>query len=199
MVNKNMNNNPKRILPIVLTLSITIPGILLLPVAPIANVKAIDTAVTRTLSTTNPTPGSTFDVMLNIKGLQIGGIVETIPDGFAFVSTTHHKNQTSVLGQKVVLAVVNETSIKYEVRAPSEGSGTFSGTWYDALNEEEGNIGSTSVSVRVAETPMPSPSPTPLPSPTVPGFEAVFALAGLFVVVVVVLFLFMRRGGGGGA
>ena len=189
-----MNKNNKKILTIVLIIA-TILGILTSSVAlaSIATAKATDTAVTRTPSTTTPTPDSTFEVMLNIAGLQIGGVVETIPDGFAFISTTHPSNQTYVSGQKVVFTVVNETSIRYEVRAPSEGSGTFSGTWYDALNEMEGNIDSTSVSVSAAETPMSSPTPTP--SPPVPGFEAVFALAGLFVVVV--LFLFRRKGGEG--
>lgn len=189
-----MDKNNKKILTIVLIIA-TILGILTSSVAltSIATAKATDTAVTRTPSTTTPTPDSTFEVMLNIAGLQIGGIVETIPDGFAFVSTTHPSNQTYVSGQKVVFTVVNETSIRYEVRAPSEGSGTFSGTWYDALNEMGGNVDSTSVSVSVAETPMSSPTPTP--SPPVPGFEAVFALAGLFVVAV--LFLFRRKGGEG--
>ena len=189
-----MNKNNKKILTIVLIIA-TILGVLTSSVAltPIATAKATDTAVTRTPSTTTPTPDSTFEVMLNIAGLQIGGVVETIPDGFAFISTTHPSNQTYVSGQKVVFTVVNETSIRYEVRAPLEGSGTFDGTWYDALNEMEGNIDSTSVSVSVAETPMSSPTPTP--SPPVPGFEAVFALAGLFVVAV--LFLFRRKGGEG--
>jgi transcription termination factor Rho len=189
-----MNKNNKKILTIVLIIAMIL-GVLTSSVTltSIATAKATDTAVTRTPSTTNPTPGSTFEVMLNIAGLQIGGIVETIPDGFAFTSTTHPLNQTYVSRQKVLFAVVNETSIRYEVRAPSEGSGTFSGTWYDALNEMEGNVDSTSVSVSVAETPMSSPTPTP--SPPVPGFEAVFALAGLFVVAV--RFLFRKRGGEG--
>ena len=193
-----MNKNNKKILTIVLIIA-TILGILTSSVAltSIATAKATDTAVTRTPSTTNPTPGSTFEVMLNIAGLQIGGVVETIPDGFAFISTTHPSNQTYVSGQKVVFTVVNETSIRYEVRAPLEGSGTFDGTWYDALNEMEGNIDSTSVSVSVAETPTPPSSPTPTPSPSVPGFEVVFALAGLFVVAVRFLFRRKRRGGEG--
>ena len=191
----NMNENNKKIPRMLLTLSVAILAISVLALAPIVNVKATatGTTITRTLSTTSPTSDSTFDVMLNIAWLQIGGVVETIPDGFAFISTTHPSNQTYVSGQKVVFTVVNETSIRYEVRAPLEGSGTFDGTWYDALNEMEGNIDSTSVSVSVAETPMSSPTPTP--SPPVPGFEAVFALAGLFVVVV--LFLFRRKGGEG--
>ena len=192
-----MNKNNKKIPAIVLTIAMMMLGILTSSVAltSIATAKATDTTITRTPSTTNPTPGSTFEVMLNITGLQIGGVVETIPDGFAFISTTHPSNQTYLSGQKVVFVMVNVTSIKYEVRAPSEGSGTFSGTWYDALNEMEGNIDSTSVSVSVAETPMSSPTPTP--SPPVPGFEAVFALAGLFVVAVLFLSLFRRKGGEG--
>lgn len=192
-----MNKNNKKILAVVLTIAMMILVISTSSVAltSIATAKATDTAVTRTPSTTTPTPDSTFEVMLNIAGLQIGGIVETIPDGFGFVSTTHPSNQTYVSGQKVVFTVVNEASIRYEVRAPSEGSGTFDGTWYDALNEKEGNSGSTSVSVSVAETPMSSPTPTP--SPQVPGFEAVFALAGLFVVAVLFLSLFRRKGGEG--
>ncbi|MCK4398102.1 MAG: hypothetical protein KAV25_03845 [Methanophagales archaeon] len=192
-----MNKNNKKIPAIVLTIAMMMLGILTSSVAltSIATAKATDTTITRTPSTTNPTPGSTFEVMLNITGLQIGGVVETIPDGFAFISTTHPSNQTYLSGQKVVFVMVNVTSIKYEVRAPSEGSGTFSGTWYDALSEKEGNIKSTSVYVRVAETPVSSPTPTP--SPPVPGFEAVFALAGLFVVAVLFLSLFRRKGGEG--
>ena len=187
-----MNKNNKKIMAIFLLLTIAMMILVIstssIALTSIATAKATDTTVTRTLSTTTPTQGSTFDVTLDIIELQIGGIVETIPDGFAFVSTTHPSNQTfNMSGQKVVFVVVNETSIKYKVRAPSEGSGTFGGVWYDALNEKEGNSGSTSVSVSMAETP----------SPAVPGFEVVFGLAGLFVVAVLFLFSRRRKGGEG--
>jgi len=187
-----MNENNKKILAILLLLTIGMMTLVIstssVALTSIAAAKATDTTITRTLSTTTPTPGSTFDVTLDIAGLQIGGVVETIPDGFAFVSTTHPSNQTfNMSGQKVVFVVVNETSIKYKVRAPSEGSGTFGGMWYDALNEKEGNSGSTSVSVSMVETP----------SPAVPGFGAVFGLAGLFVVAVRFLFSRRRKGGVG--
>jgi len=174
----------------------------------VADVKATDTAVTRALSTTYPVQGSTVDVSLNIKDLQIGGIVETIPDGFSFVSTTHPANQTSVSGAgqkvKVVFAVVNETSIKYTVRAPleaEEGVGTraFTGTWYDALNEAEGDIDSDIVAVRIKSsqslaTPPPTPTPTATPTPSIPGFEAIFTLAGLLAVAYPFLFMRKRKG-----
>ena len=200
-VNRIMNEDHKKISPIVLILSIAILGISLSTLAPIVNAEARAADTPRTLSTTNPAPGSTFDVMLNLTGFQIGGVVETIPDGFTFIRTTHLSNRTYMSGQKVVFVVINETSLKYNVRAPLEGSGTFSGTWYDALNGTTGDINGTDVSVRIAVTPtpsaMPSPSPTPTPSPSTPGFKVVFALMGLLVYPL--LFLRRRRNNKGGS
>jgi len=204
-----MDIDNSKILRMVLIPTIIIAIAIFPVVIAIASASGSGIAVTRTLSTNTPAPGSTFHVFINISGLRVGGIVETIPEGFTFVSTTHPSNQTYVSGQKVVFVVLNETSIRYEVRAPSQGSGTFSGTWYDALSEKEGIIKSMSVSVRVVETPMsgptptptttpaPSPSPSPSPPAQVPAFEAVSALAGLLVVAVAVsVSVIFRRGGG---
>ena len=192
-----MDIDNSKILRMVLIPAIIIAIAIFPVVIAIASASGSGIAVTRTLSTNTPAPGSTFHVFINISGLRVGGIVETIPEGFTFVSTTHPSNQTYVSGQKVVFVVLNETSIRYEVRAPSQGSGTFSGTWYDALSEKEGDIKSMSASVRVVGTPMQSPTTTPAPSSPVPvpAFEAVSALAGLLVVAVAVLVSF-RRGGG---
>ena len=180
-----MDADIKTIVLIVLSISIT-----MFAIAPIATTGA--PAATRTLSTANPAPDSTFEVMLDLSGFQIGGVVETIPEGFTFSSTTHPSNQTYRSGQKVVFVVINETSLNYDVRAPSEGRGTLIGTWYDALNGTTGDIVRTDVSVRIAETPTPSsrpaPTPTPAPSPSTPGFKAVFALTGLFTVAYMILF-----------
>jgi len=180
---KNMNANHKTLSLIVLSISIA-----MFVIAPIVTAGA--PAATRTLSTANPAPDSTFEVMLDISGFQIGGVVETIPDGFTFISTTHPSNRTYRSGQKVVFVVINETSLNYDVLAPSEGRGTLIGTWYDALNGTTGDIEQTDVSVRIAETPTPSsrPAPTPAPSPSTPGFKAVFALTGLFTVAYMILF-----------
>ena len=203
-----MDIDNSKILRMVLIPAIIIAIAIFPVVIAIASASGSGIAVTRTLSTNTPAPGSTFHVFINISGLRVGGIVETIPEGFTFVSTTHPSNQTYVSGQKVVFVVLNETSIRYEVRAPSQGTGTFSGTWYDALSEKEGIIKSMSVSVRVVETPMsgptptptttpaPSPSPSPSPPAQVPAFEAVSALAGLLVVAVAVSVSVLLRGGG---
>lgn len=125
---------------------------------------AEEISITRSLSTTTPSPNSEFDVTLAISGLKIGGIVETIPDGFAYVSTTHPADQTNRSGQNIIFSVINDAEIKYRVKAPSSGSGTFKGVWDDVLNETNGTIADTSVSVHttggggyVPTTPTPTP------------------------------------------
>ena len=105
--------------------------------------------VTRSVSTTNPAPNEDFDVTLTIC-FQIGGIVETIPESFTFVSTTHPPEQYNVSGQNIRFVVINEPEIMYSVKAPSSGSGTFKGLWADVLNETNGTLADMNVAVKSA-------------------------------------------------
>ncbi len=138
----------------------------------------------------DPVPGAEFDVKLTISGERplVVGIVETIPEGFDFVSTSHTPDQYDVSGQKIVFAVINETEILYRVKASSSGLDTFTGTWIDMLSQKEGSIAGTG-GIEEGSTPTPTPTPTPAttPTPEVPGFETFFTaltlvIAGLFVV-----------------
>lgn len=192
-----MNKNNKKIMRIVLTTMLVTS---MFSVAPIVNVKATDTdtCVTRTLSTTNPNAGALIEVTLNITGLQIGGIIEIIPDGFKYVGTDYLSNRTSVSGNKVAFAIINTTEINYTVKA-MYGSGNFSGIWEDYLSETNGKVeGMAYVSVYGGATPTPSfenitmsPIPTSMPTPTpkIPGFEVIFVSAALFMLYLV----FQRR------
>jgi hypothetical protein len=117
----------------------------------------------------NPVPGAEFDVKLTISGERplVVGIVETIPEGFDFVSTSHPSDQYDVSGQKIAFAVINET-----------------GTWIDMLSQKEGSIAGTG---GIEEGSTPTPTPATTPTPEVPGFETFFTaltlvIAGLFVV-----------------
>ncbi len=96
-------------------------------------VMAEEISVTRSFSTISPSPNSEFDVMLTISDLNIGGIVETLPERFSYVSTTHPSDQVRISGQKIAFAVINETEITYKVKASSSGEGTFTGKWVDLL------------------------------------------------------------------
>jgi len=93
------------------------------------------------------TAGSEFEVSLSIADLDAGGIVETIPDGFTYVSTTHPADETQVSGQYVIFSVIGETEITYRVKAPAQGSGTFIGVWDDVATRTNGTIPATLVGV----------------------------------------------------
>jgi hypothetical protein len=135
----------------------------------------------------DPIPGAEFDVKLTISGERplVVGIVETIPEGFDFVSTSHPSDQYEVSAQKITFAVINETEIIYRVKASSLGVGSFTGTWKDMLSHKEGSITGTR---GIEEGSTPTPTPATTPTPEVPGFETSFTaltlvIAGLFIVV----------------
>lgn len=109
---------------------------------------AEDSTVTRSLSTSTPTGNSIFNITLQISNIQVGGIVETIPDGFSYVSTTHPEAQVEQSGQNLVFSVIGETEFSYLVRAPSSGSGTFTGEWDNTLDGTNGQISDSSVTVK---------------------------------------------------
>ena len=156
--------------------------------------------VTRS-ATADPVPGAEFDVKLTISGERplVVGIVETIPEGFDFVSTSHPSDQYDVSGQKIVFAVINETEILYRVKASSSGVGTFTGTWIDMLSQKEGAIRDTTDVVGAGSTIEEEPTPmpvvtTPTPTSEVPGFEPIFAIVSFLIA-----YLFVFRGKGGGS
>ncbi len=131
-------------------------------------VQAAEVSEVRRYAPAGPPPGEEFEVTLRITGELplVVGIVETIPAGFEFVSTTHPAGNYSVSGEKVAFAVINTTEIKYKVKAPSSGEGTFKGRWVDMLSEKEGTIADTIVIVGgggagAVEAPTVTPTPTP--------------------------------------
>ena len=157
----------------------------------------------------NPVPGAEFDVKLTISGEcpLVVGIVETIPEGFDFVSTSHLSDQYDVSAQKIAFAVINKTEVVYRVKASSSGLGTFTGTWIDMLSHKEGAIrditdvvgaGSTieeePTPMQVVTTPTSkmAQSPTAAPTSEVPGFEPIFTIVSFLIA-----YLFVFRGKGG--
>ena len=127
--------------------------------------------VVRSLSTTSPSPGDEFTVTLSISGIQIGGIVETIPDEFTFVSTTHPLDQVKVSGQRIAFAMIDETTeIKYKVAASSSDIGAFSGFWEDFLNKINGTVQEAD-SDDDDDDSEDTPTPTPTPSSNATGIS----------------------------
>ncbi|NLO77229.1 MAG: hypothetical protein GX097_01850 [Methanomicrobiales archaeon] len=91
--------------------------------------------------------GNSFEVTVNLDNLRAGGIIETIPSGMTFVSTTHPKERYEQQGQEIIFSVVEDDSISYTLRAGSTGTATIKGIWYDALTKQDGVIPDSSLSV----------------------------------------------------
>lgn len=125
-----------------------------------------------------PLPGAEFVVTLNLSGITAGGIVETVPPGFTFVSTAHPPGRVSIKGQQVSFVVLNDTVIRYRVRAPDAGSGTFCGAWEDFITMEHGSIAETPIAVSSAPE---NGSGAPTETPGLPGWTAATALCALGV------------------
>ena len=91
--------------------------------------------------------GNSFEVTINLKDLRAGGIIETIPSGMTFVSTTHPEERYEREEQNIVFSVVDDDSIGYTLRAGSTGQTTITGIWYDTLTKRDGRIADTSLTV----------------------------------------------------
>jgi hypothetical protein len=151
---------------------------LLLMVVPVA---ACGTPVIRSLSTAEPGAGEVFTVSLAVEGMTLGGVVETLPDGYTFAGTDHPDDRVLVRGQRVAFAVTNETSITYSVQAPASGSGDIIGAWEDFIAESHGEIPPSRVAVDGIDVPGagdPSPTNARAGSPC----TALIAVAGLLLV-----------------
>jgi hypothetical protein len=224
MMRKNKKKGGRRLLTVLLFVLLTTAASLAGMVTAVQGAEV--EGVTR-YTPAGPVPGAEFEVKLTITGELplVVGIVETVPAGFDFVSTTSDHYEIS--DQEVAFAVIDETEITYWVKAPSSGEGSFTGTWIDMLSDSEGSIADTIVIVGGGgtgaigvETPMPTPAvttttpvTTPKPSPTatatatatatpaalpaseIPGFEAILAAVSLLIAC---LFVVMWRTKGEG-
>ena len=223
MKGKDKDKNKNKILVLVIPCFVFFSVISAI-VVPVVGAGA-EVEVTR-FSPTATAPDAEFDVTLRIGGELplVVGIVETIPEGFSFVSTTH---PYKVSGQRVAFAGINEMEIKYTVKAPSSGKGTFKGEWVDLLvlspELEEGKerwetIADTIVTVggeeakhtttsteAPAATAAPATTAAPASASEVPGFganpPALYLILVFFfaiVALVIVYTMVLRKSGKGG-
>ena len=98
-----------------------------------------------------------------------GQMVETLPDGFTFVSSSLDDAQVSSEGQTVRFTLLGDASFDYTVTVPSvEGQYVFAGIIKNDDREEQTISGRTQLRVGPPPTPVPTatPVPTPMPAPT---------------------------------
>ena len=152
--------------------------VILLMVVPVA---ASGAPVIRSLSTAEPGEGEVFTVSLSIDGMILGGVVETLPAGYAFVETDYPDDRVLVRGQQVAFAVMNDTHITYSVRAPAAGSGDITGTWEDFLGESDGQVAASHVAVNGIDVAAESGGDNPPAQEAASPFAALAAVAALFL------------------
>ena len=102
-------------------------------------VDATGHSATRSFSATSVIVGGTVEVTIQVADLgAFGGVTETLPEGFSYVSTTMD-NEPVIDGQDVTFALFGVDSFTYTVRAPDAvGAHTFHGVVKDnALDSNE--------------------------------------------------------------
>ena len=120
---------------------------------------------TRSFDMSTVTPGSQVVVTIIATDYgRLGAVIETLPDGFTYVSSDLDAAQVKENGQEITFVLLGESSFTYTVTAPGEeGSYRFEGTLRD---EDRGNhpVGGVSTITVAAPTPVPSVDPTPSPT-----------------------------------
>ena len=113
-----------------------------------------DPSANRSFSPATVAPGERVTVTITVANYgQAGSVVETLPSGFTWVSSTHPSGQVDRDGQEVTFTLFGETSLTYSVTASStERQYSFSGTLWDFDGEEHDVLGPP-VTVRAAPAP----------------------------------------------
>lgn len=131
--------------------------------------------VERTLSTPAPADGSVVDVTLSIEEIAAGGVIEHLPPGFVYAGSSLPADRVAANENRVCFALLNETSVTYQIVAPEKGSGEITGEWYDFINQINGNIQASRIGVDGAGVAETTSSPGPAPA------LVIAALAGLII------------------
>ena len=132
-------------------------------------------SATRSISPASVAPGGQVDITIAAASLGgIGQVIETLPDGFTYVSTTH-SGTTKVIPEGVRFTILDtDATFTYTVQVGmnvAPGDYAFAGVVRDVdyqENRDENTVGGdTDVTVTaVAETPTEEPTAEPMEEPT---------------------------------
>lgn len=113
---------------------------------------AANEQIARSVSPGSPAAGSIVTVTMVLPPSFFGGIIETLPDGFTYIDTTHPEDATRKEGQIVIFAITGEDEITYTVKMPDNGCGYLNGKWENVGTGEKGTIPATLLSTPGADT-----------------------------------------------
>ena len=115
---------------------------------------AVGSSATRSFSPTAIAPGGRLVVTITANNYgQAGGVTETIPEGFTYVSSSLDENQVTVNGREIRFTLQGESTFRYTVTASGTvGSHNFIGTLRDFDRVDYTVGGASSVRVRTPST-----------------------------------------------
>ena len=123
---------------------------------------------TRSFDSDTVAPGGEIVVTVSVANYGLaGGLFETLPEGFTYVSSSTHSGSAVIpSGQTVLFVLLNDASVTYTATASSmAGTHDFSGSLKD-FDQATHNVGGASrVTVRASQ-PTTTPTPTPLAGST---------------------------------
>ena len=134
----------------------------------------------RSLSTMSVAPGGEVVVTITASNYGLaGGVTETLPSGFTYVTSSLDGSQVTELdGNKVRFTLQGDTSFTYTVTASSTpGSYAFSGDLRDDDRMDHVVGGDTTVTVVAPEVPQASATRSLDPATVEPGGEVVVTIA----------------------
>ena len=110
-------------------------------------------------------PGAELTVTITATGYGgLGQVVETLPAGFSFVSSSL-PDASTVEGQTVIFTLLGNDAFTYSVTTSAQqGAYSFAGVLRDSDKVEQPVGGSSELTV--SATPPPTPTPTPVGTPT---------------------------------
>ena len=153
-------------------------------------VGGVDTVTVEAPSTPTPSATRSFDSTSVAPGGQVvvtiaaanygsaGGVTETLPTGFVYVSSSLSASQINESGQNVRFTLQGDTSFTYTVTASSTpGPYDFSGTLRDFDKTDHTVGGVDTVTVEAPSTPAPSATRSFDSTSVAPGGQVVVTIA----------------------
>ena len=128
-------------------------------------------SATRSFNPATVDPGGTVTVTIQAANYgQAGGVTETLPSGFSYVSSSLRGSQVNESGQNVRFTLQGDTSFTYTVTASgTPGPYDFSGTLRDFERDDYPVGGVDTVTVQAPSTPTPSATRSFNPATVDPG------------------------------
>ena len=120
--------------------------------------------------------GDQIEVSVSVRGLgEFGGVTETLPEGFVYLSSSLEAAAVQVDGQTVTFAIIGDSAnFTYTVRAPDVAAEySFAGIVTGSNNVDGAVGGDSAVSVEVEEIDLPQDPDLVLPPTgdvTMPGW-----------------------------